>query len=589
MTGFLALVSRRGGALDPRTVDRLRRLAGRARRFDQYLDPAAGIAMMSVAEGDADVVARPVTRSLGCLLVAHARLDEESPATGADGDDPGARLVAHYRAAGGATPWPHGEFAFALWDAQHRRLVCARDRFGCRQLYLCELGDELLATNRLRWALALQADPRPHPRAMAGFLLFGDHAWLDKSLTAFSGVRALRPACTLRVENGRQVETAYWQFPPAFTAPLPGRPSALAAGFRERLHDAVRRRATVHPVMLATGGGIDSAAIAASLRGLRGDGSRDVGCCVYYHAVHPSRERHFAQRLADHLGMPMHWIAAEDYPMFSSAPLTTRPLENYNAAPWADLHRYAADHGGVMLEGEAADSLLSLSADTTNLVRRLFWAGYLWRRYGRRPSLHTGLLEAVRRWLGRSNPEVRDAVLPGWIHPDFAARHDVADAWIQGTQPTPTPLHDRHPAIQRALVDADWTTDDLYLAADAPTPDIRDPYLDSDLLDYVLRLPPLPWLYRKHLLRESMRGLLPVDLLDRPKTPLGAVHASLLRQPSSAWLARWRPGEQLREYVDEGHFPRDFAAQDVAGAYLDLRPVLLDRWLSALAAWKRGS
>ncbi len=48
----------------------------------------------------------------------------------------------------------------------------------------------------------------------------------------------------------------------------------------------------------------------------------------------------------------------------------------------------------------------------------------------------------------------------------------------------------------------------------------RYPYLDLRVLEFMLSVPPVPWGWKKRLVREAMRGRLPAEVLARKKTPL---------------------------------------------------------------------
>ena len=65
---------------------------------------------------------------------------------------------------------------------------------------------------------------------------------------------------------------------------------------------------------------------------------------------------------------------------------------------------------------------------------------------------------------------------------------------------------------------------ELFEALDAGTMRIgaeaRYPFLDLRLVRYVARLPGIPWGPEKSLMRVALRGMLPRDILRRPKAPV---------------------------------------------------------------------
>ena len=95
-----------------------------------------------------------------------------------------------------------------------KRLFCARDRFGLRRLYSAQVGDRLIFCNSLDCL-------RQHPsitstlnqQAIADFLLFGTHTWLDKSITIYQDIQRLPPAHFLIWQEGKITIQRYWDIP----------------------------------------------------------------------------------------------------------------------------------------------------------------------------------------------------------------------------------------------------------------------------------------------------------------------------------------------------------------------------------------
>jgi hypothetical protein len=87
----------------------------------------------------------------------------------------------------------------------------------------------------------------------------------------------------------------------------------------------------------------------------------------------------------------------------------------------------------------------------------------------------------------------------------------------------------------------------------------------------------MPWLYRKHILRQSMRSALPEAVTERPKQILGALASSLIEQADFSGFA---PGNALLKYVDmvalrKATVEKDNPTMDT----MALRPLILDHWL----------
>jgi asparagine synthase (glutamine-hydrolysing) len=117
--------------------------------------------------------------------------------------------------------------------------------------------------------------------------------------------------------------------------------------------------------------------------------------------------------------------------------------------------------------------------------------------------------------------------------------------------------------------------------------EVRHPFFDLRLVEYLLSVPPLPWLVDKELLREAMKNRLPESVRDRPKTPLGgyAAHEQLVRNPQPD-LERIVEASGIDRYVDVKGFlkiarrPERLRPSEYG---LITRPLGLSVWLQKLA------
>ena len=150
-----------------------------------------------------------------------------------------------------------GDFAVVLWDRRRRRLVCARDPLGVRQVYFHHAPGVHLAV--ASDPAALFAVPGIEPRidevrvaeSLTGRLY-------DTLHTVFLGVEKLRPAHLLVATAGQVEQRRYWNLtigdPPAGDA---------AEHFREIFDEAVRcRTRSAFPVGAELSGGLDSSSVA---------------------------------------------------------------------------------------------------------------------------------------------------------------------------------------------------------------------------------------------------------------------------------------------------------------------------------------
>jgi asparagine synthase (glutamine-hydrolysing) len=202
----------------------------------------------------------------------------------------------------------------------------------------------------------------------------------------------------------------------------------------------------------------------------------------------------------------------------------------------------AAAKGRVILTGEGGDPALYTSHDYFfNLLKRMRLlrfvadaAGYALTRRQRPPLLLRSRLLAA---LGRPRRGTPD--YPEWIAPDLAQRLALRERWAEMYGPTP-------PAIHPYRADAWWMIDSAswartFEANDAGASGVplewSSPYFDVRVIEFLFSLPPMPHFANKDIVRQSMRGWIPEELLRRKKTPLPTDPSAVrFAQTSQKWL-----------------------------------------------------
>jgi len=112
--------------------------------------------------------------------------------------------------------------------------------------------------------------------------------------------------------------------------------------------------------------------------------------------------------------------------------------------------------------------------------------------------------------------------------------------------------------------------------------EVRYPFLDLRIVNYLLALPPFPWFFQKMLLREAMAGRIPERVRVRPKTPLqGDPLSAQLRRTGTGRLKQIPFSKNLDRYIDRSALeaPHDkMTAEEVSAS---LRPYSLNIWLQS--------
>lgn len=549
MSGFIGLLAPGGDAVDPlllhRLTDALTYFApdGTSARTSGRV--GLGFAQLRLTAFRPDVgqppVAMPATDDQGVWLVADAALDErvrlvrELGACGVriDADDPDARLLlAAYRAWGTRmVEHLHGDFAFALWDGARARLLLARDRFGMRPLYYAWAGGTLVFGNALDVVRAHPLVPADLNAAAVGdFLRIGYNT--DLTTTTFAAVQCVPPAHLLVVADGGARLQRYWELSPG--PALDGtRLEELTERFAAAFHDAVADRLRgLDDAALFMSGGRDSTAVAAMAReaaGPSGNPRLHAVTAVFDYAL-PDEERRYAAAAGAALGIPVEFIAQDEYRWFeawSRADLwRPEPAEAPLLAADADLMARAAAHARVALTGEGGDA--ALRERESHLAQLLLSGRWLraamesaaYARLHRRMP-RPGFRRLRARRAGRAAPY---PPVPPWLRQEFIERAGLRERWAALER---ADAHDAaapvgRPEAYAKLRSAFWPR---CFEADHPSSTgipliARHPFFDERVLEVVLSLPSRQWANDKGILVASMRGRLPDRVRLRTKTPL---------------------------------------------------------------------
>jgi asparagine synthase (glutamine-hydrolysing) len=599
LSGFIGILELDGAPVDLRL---LRRLTA----FHSFRGPdgcavwsegCAGLGLaLWKAGGDPLTVVQPLGLDGRLWIVSDARLDaRESLAESLRGQGrdvgpgtPDAAMILHGYDAWGEACLDHflGDFSFALWDRERRRLFCAVDRFGVRPLFYARLGDTLVFGNTLHGVrLHPRVSRRLNERVVGDYLLGGSIR--DLGTTIDADILRLPPA-TVLVASSRDVRwRRYWDIPRDGELRLP-RPGDYLEQLDDLLAKAVGDRLRRSVAAVSFSGGLDSPLVARAARDvLRGrNGSWDLQCFTFvFDTLIPDREREYAGLAATALDIESHFIAVDEADLFDTSATPDWMLpEPTNEPMWAFYrarYREIASRFPVLLTGYDGDALLASSLPA-------YWRETLRRR---------GLAAAVRdmaSYLGnhRSLPPVgfrtalrrrfrRPSGPPPWLDEDFARRTYLHER----CEPRADDENDTGPrAVARRWLSAPgW--ENAFRAYDPghngfPIQAVH-PLTDLRLVTFLLRLPAFPWCDDKEIFRASLRRDVPEPLWRRPKTPLaGDPVVARLKKSGIPPFARLRPGAAVAPYVDVSRIPVLEDVADVAGIWAILNVVALDLWMT---------
>ncbi|MFB2835275.1 asparagine synthase-related protein [Floridanema evergladense] len=484
-----------------------------------------------------------------------------------------------------------GDFAFAIWDEREQKLFCARDHFGVKPFYYAEVGNCFIFSNTLNCVrIHPDVSDELNDLAIADFLLFGYNQ--EPTTTTFADIQRLPPSHYLSLSRERLQIKRYW------TLPTDGfirykRAEDYIENFQELMEKAVSDRLRTNQIAVSMSGGMDSTTIAATACEFfrkKGDNFDLRAFTVIYDQLIPDRERYYSGLVAETLGIPIHYLAADSYTLFAKVeqPLLQRPEPSSFSllAIVADRFKQIATHSRVLLDGNGGDPVFASWG-------AYFYFTYLMKNWqfdrlirdtveyvvSHKRLPQPGVRSRLKRLLGIRPPV---PAYPNWINSDFSAKLDLPGRWEQFYREKPL-IHPIRPEAYQQLTSSGWPC--LFENYDSGVTglpvEVRYPFFDLRLVNYLLAIPPVPWCLHKELMRVAMRGILPELVRQRPKTPmLGNPITALLQQAKSSGIDRFTPVPNLAKYVDRNAIPLlSGTEQDINEVCINLQPLNLNYWL----------
>ena len=436
----------------------------------------------------------------------------------------------------------NGMFAFAIWDAQDRRLFMARDRLGKKPLFWTCVGDALMFASTSRAFIGVKG--WRGGLSEAGLVLYSFLGGFPSDTTAFTGVYALPPAHAAWFQPGDAGPrlTRYWRAD--YQQKAAGGESRQLEEYEALLEDAIRIRLRSDvPLALSFSGGVDSGTIAAIAKTRC---ATDLQCYTLDHdtAEEPSAEVALAGAVAAQLGLPWRHIPFDyRHELLEGLDHAYRdfdqPCQQIALVYSRRLYDVMSQDCRVVLSGNGADELFTGYSGDEQLARidrlrarlrlvpdaiyRRFpasrrgewdhirldrltvadWARHDMAAYARQFTSKAAVLDECRQAIGRLCDEVADSGVDTMM--DFV--------------------------MHRAL--AVSTSDSNYRLADitgyAAHVEVRSPFLDHRLVEFAARLPHRFKVARhrgawraKYLPRISYQRAVGVEAAWAPKRGMGA-------------------------------------------------------------------
>ncbi|MFH0756046.1 MAG: asparagine synthase (glutamine-hydrolyzing) [Bacteroidota bacterium] len=477
-------------------------------------------------------------------------------------------------------PMLNGQFAFAVWDTRRRELFLARDRMGIRPLFYHHQGGQLVFASEIKCLFEVE-DIRPG-LDLANLNKVFTFWSIPSPGTIFKGVMELPPGHYMIHGKNKQELQPYWDLD--FNA---GRETMASLSFGERLEkleglitDAVRLRLRSDVQVAAyLSGGLDSSATTYMIKKTE-PGVLNTFSIGFEDAEFD--ETRYQQMVSKKLDTDHHAvicrrsdIAARFAQVLWHAEI---PLLRTGAVPMFLLSGLVHDHGiKVVITGEGADEFLGGYNIFKEAMIREFWSRQPGSRI--RPLLLQKLYPYLAQFQGRSGQmhrffyghrltETGSPVyshLVRWNNSKHIKSHFTGLVAGHGT---PDPVDTFMETLPGEfgnwdlLSRAQWIESKLFLSgyllssqgdrmAMAHSVEGRYPFLDHRVVEFCAGLDErdkLKGLNEKYILKRMMLGILPGEVISRPKQAYRApVATSLLSDQAPEYIRDMLSPAQIRK------------------------------------------
>lgn len=428
-----------------------------------------------------------------------------------------------------------GMFAFAIWDKEKRELFLARDRVGVKPIYYYRDEEKLIFASEVRTILATNLVKRKiDTEAVREFLTYQSVSY---PLTMIQGIHQLKAGTWMKIDaNGNTYNHTYWNFPAESKFEYRDIGS-VQSKIHSLLNDAISRRLVSDvPIGAFLSGGIDSSIVVGLMA------AQAVKPNTFNIAFTEKQfdESEYAELVAKKFNTNHTRIQLSSNSLLDNLEEALGAMDS----PSGDgINTYVVSQAirkagvTVALSGIGGDEL---------------FAGYpIFKQYLKLQQYkslwpHTGVLRKLPAILLRNSksnkksrigqllsvPEVnieyiypllRQLVTPRLIK--HLTTLPVNDSALSGELMRNTLLLHQLPVLSQVSV-ADLMgytqhtllkdTDQMSMAAAL---EVREPFFDTDLIEYVLGIPDKMKqpLYPKSLLVESVKPLLPDEVVFRKK------------------------------------------------------------------------
>jgi len=447
----------------------------------------------------------------------------------------------------------NGIFAFAIWDKRSQSLILSRDNFGIKPLYYLSSNNNFYFASELKALVHILEDSNCVDFAsIQSYLTF---LYCPGEGTPVKPINKLLPGEALVVQKGQIKKRWKWYELPIFQKKnkiLIDRKSSIE-GVHSHLREAVHRQLVSDaPVGAFLSGGLDSSSIVAFAR----EKLKDIQCFSIETLGEQEKDTtddlYYARKVAKHLNVSLDVVQISSSKMASDIELLVKTLDEPIADPAAlnvlYISKMAKEQGiKVLLSGAGGDDIFTGYRRHYALNKEYMWTWLPKKIRSNLKNISTKLNQNYP--MGRRmtklfsgahlNENERIVNYFNWIQRDDLKKlySSEFNNQIKNLNPNTTMLNlledlppnrsklDRMLAIEQKFFLTDHNllyTDRMSMAAGV---EVRVPFLDKKLVEFAFNIPDE---YKqngsqgKWVLKKSLEGYLPQDVIYRAKTGFGA-------------------------------------------------------------------
>ncbi len=455
-----------------------------------------------------------------------------------------------------------GMFAFTIYDEQEQKLFCARDRVGKKPFKFYYNDQVFMFASELK-AILTQPDYKKEIdyTAIHHYLTY---QYVPAPRTGFLGIEKLLPGhyLTIDVKTGTVTKKQYWRLD--YRTKLELDEATWQRRIMEKLEESVRLRMIADvPLGAFLSGGIDSSAVVALM-------SRHSSTPVKTFSIGFNERKYselkYAKQIADqfktdHTEFIVEPSAVEVLPLLVQH--YEEPYADSSALPSYYLSKLTREHVTVALNGDGGDEnfagysrysvqKFALAYDRFRLVHRLIGKPAAAAFYALVRNTFAERANRFATTMAKDYPARYVNYICYFTNQEkarlytdqFAAKtHDINSEDVVALQFARAKTPDK--LDQTLYADfASYLPDDLLVKMDIATMAVsleaRSPFLDYELLELTAKLPVDLKLKgrddKKYILKEALRGVIPDDVMFRPKMGFGVPIEQWFRGDLDAYI-----------------------------------------------------